>query len=94
MQKVLTITTSGSSLRHAAIGWSHCNPDYVLPEQIYLSQKHIGLVRSHENNSNYCYPTVLQALADGWKLLGMPREYEQKYHDKVETECEWWLVKD
>ena len=40
------------------------------------------------------YPTVLHALGDGWRLLGPPTSFKEKWGDEEVDMSEWWLVKE
>jgi len=68
--------TEEVSLRCPVIGWSSEDPD------IYVPNKPIGMTPSPHIRT---YETVLEAMADGWELLGPPVDDG--------TAVTWWLSK-
>lgn len=80
--KVLIIETEGGSLRSKAIGWGEEDSDMFAPG------KPIGLTPGPIPRS--CPETVLEALADGWRLLGPPTRFESDTRD----DWKWWLTKE
>jgi len=103
MQKVLWMSTNRSSIRDECNGWGYNDGNAVRDafvdrlgtkyEYAYMNDIPVGLVRSWSPSSGQpprSYPTVLHALADGWKLLAPPT----KYKEGSVIQYEWWLVKD
>lgn len=90
MQKIITMSTTGEHPNSEAIGWSGWDSNFYVPNG---DSKYPGR-DTPAPKFNYCYPCVLAALADGWKLLAPPKEYIQHYDSKDVTEYSWWLVKD
>ncbi len=77
-QKVLIVSTERPDLRSTIFGWTYED------SSLYVDGKPIGYMRSPHS---YHPETVLEALADGWKLLSAPvREDAGDYT--------WWLVKE
>lgn len=77
-QLVLFMTTKGDGLRSEAIAWECEDP------REFQFGKPIGYTRGPK--FNYTYDTVLEALANGWKLLAPP--------EKGEGETYWILVRE
>lgn len=98
MQKVLCVSTCDDNLRSTIDGWGWEDGDLVhqglteLPKYNKLNIP-VGLIRS---GNIPCYPTVLHAIGDGWKLLAPPTKFSYTTHsDGPEiTGYSWWLVKD
>ena len=100
MQKVLTMTTSGGTLRSKVISWGHEDGDAVgksFRERLGTEHQYshanlmpVGLI----GGSIDCpaYATVLHALGDGWKLLSTPSETEYRINNEISWS--WWLVRD
>jgi hypothetical protein len=86
MQKVLIMTTHSNSLRSKAVGWTHQDADLVKP----------GPIGNTPAPTPYAaHPTPMHALADGWRLLAPPKPYETTtFVGTLQTEWEWWFVKD
>ena len=84
-QQVLIIETETESLRAACVGWTYEDSN------LFIRNKPIGYTPSR---TKYTPKTVLEALADGWKLLSPPicSTYHFKHSDH--TYYSWWLVKD
>lgn len=86
MQKVLIMSTQTSDLRSEAIGWSAEDSNLVRPGPIGNSPGFPG---------PYSYPTPVHALADGWRLLAPPTQFDVKSgNGTVRREWEWWFTKD
>jgi len=80
--KVLVVSTSSPSMRAGIWGWDEENSD------LYVRNKPIGFSPS---GSSYSPNTILEALADGWKLLGPPQVEKAAKHVEFWT---WWLTKE
>lgn len=70
------------SLRSDVQSWSCEDGD------MYQHNKHIGLTGSPDQF--YFFKTVLEAIANGWTLLGPPTEIETNGHSMYV----WWLVRN
>ncbi len=81
-EQTLTILTKASGLRSEAIGWN-CEDS-----SLYVPNKAIGLTPGPRPHGHWTYDTVLQAQADGWKLLAPPRYSED------EEGWDWWLTRE
>lgn len=90
--KIFTCTTSGGTVRDEIIGWTFEDSD------LYVPRKPVGFTPIPKNQPRY--DTVIEALADGWKLLSAPVIWEerQRYTEYTEhvnqTYWYWWLVKE
>lgn len=103
MQKVMTATTSNSSVRDEIIGWdfedgykviaAFCEKIGSKEQYQYYSDIPINKVRSAGNDFDH-YPTILHALADNWKLLAPPARYVEMIDGEEREYYEWWLVRD
>lgn len=98
-QKILIMESvsewlEGPNLRERATSWRYENPDYFADkitlvfeeldsQNLTNSQLYHTLLPLDELKR---YATVLQAMADGWVLLGLPRK-------KQDNKWEWWLTK-
>lgn len=83
MQKILNMVTRGGTLRSEAEAWGCEDGDEI------KITKDIGL--SGPPNFFYAYKYPMFAIANGWKLLGPPKEIDMGLKDKF---YEWWFVKD
>lgn len=81
-QMLLTISTNRCSVRDDAVGWS-CDDS-----SLYIKNEHVG--HTPAPKFGYCYPNVLAAMADGWKLLSTPLPPTTP----TDREWQWWLVKE
>lgn len=81
-QKILILLTTGPTLRSSVEG-STCEDGDLID-----TTKDIGFSRS-PNYPNY--PSVMHAIADGWRLLGPPIRHTDS--GKEWDEHEWWLEK-
>jgi len=79
--KVLVVSTSSPVMRAEIWGWS------IEDSDLYVRGKRIG-----NTPSPCCHlpNTILEALADGWKLLGPP--YLDL--DPEVIDWTWWLTKE
>jgi hypothetical protein len=107
MQKILIMSTKHSGLRSEAIGWTSESGEKVIEAWENLTVKtdtdghpirnrndmFIGYVGAYRCP---CYPTVLHALSDDWKLLAPPKDisWTNDHTKEIVAEWEWWLVKD
>lgn len=81
--KVMTVSTAAPSLRDEIFGWSLENSD------LFVRDKPIGRTPTPLSGP---YPnTILEALHDGWKLLGPPTRIK---HDDGTESWEWWLTRE
>lgn len=85
-QMLLTMSTERCSVRADAVGWS-CDDS-----SLYAHGQPVGLTPAPQ--FNYCYPNVLAAMADGWKLLAPPMLPELDAPGDDWKEWRWWLVKE
>lgn len=76
--RVLIVNTSSPSLRAEIYGWGE--EDSCL----FVRNRPIGLTPGPK--ITYSPKTVLEALADGWKLLGPPQTENRTLYT-------WWLTK-
>jgi len=76
------MSTSRPGLRDEVWGWTCEDPS------LFVRGKMIGYTPSAK--FYHSYKTVLEALADGWKLLGPPQEIP----NDAEPAWDWWLVRD
>lgn len=84
--QVLVVSTDRASLRDEIWGWSWED------SKCYVHDKPIGLSPSWDRGINRPEPTtVLQALAEGWKLLSAPAKYT--YSVSGQEWWEWWLTR-
>jgi hypothetical protein len=90
LQQVLSICTDNASLRSEAQGWGAEDPRNVVPGSLGRS-----LAWNHRRDGSYAYPTVVHALAAGWKLLAPPADesFVNSEGKKIE-QWGWWLVRD
>jgi hypothetical protein len=85
-QKVLIMNTDVPSLRDEVWGWGSEDSSLFNP------RKPIGFTLGYSIPS---YKTVLEALADGWKLLGPPQlENIRPAYKEAEESWAWWLIKE
>lgn len=78
--KVMVVSTYEADLRAEIWGWKEED------SSLYVPNKPIGMTPAPK----YSAPgTVLQALAEGWRLLGPP-QIEGHYNEG--TAWDWWLV--
>jgi hypothetical protein len=78
--QILTVITESISLRADIVGWSMEDTDLYQPGQP------IGFTRSP---IGWKHPdTVLEALVDGWRLLGPP---VKEYSDESGETWGWWF---
>lgn len=77
IQEVLIVTSRGSTLRSEIIGWTREDPSKFVPG------KPIGYTPSA--NFRKHYDTVMEALAEGWRLLAPPTGVDEYFV--------WWLVR-
>jgi len=94
MQKLLNCITHESTVRSTIQGWTFEDSDEVNEASAarYYQEPNtipVGFIRSGLERYP-CYPTVLHAMGDGWKLLAPPTE------SKVDDLpiFDWWLVRD
>lgn len=93
MQKIITLETCSPSLRHEVVGWGGEAAD------LYVPHRPIGLTPCLHFTA---YKTVLEAMADGWKVMAPPRDVSfdrTKVNDGMVIKekipyFEWWLTKD
>lgn len=76
-KQVLILSTRGGDLRSCVDGWT-CED-----ATLYVPGKPIGFTPSPRCEG---YDTALEALADGWDLLGPPRLEENGL-------WEWWMIR-
>jgi hypothetical protein len=80
-------------------GWGGEDSDlFVQDKPIGLTpspESHRGLRRLDDPDPHWNPKTVLEALADGWKLLGPPQleNIRVAYKDDDEESWAWWLYK-
>lgn len=77
MAMIFTATTEAADVRSEIVGWSFEDSDLFVPN------KPIGLTPSLKDQRYY--NSILEAIHDGWKLLGPPTEYDNYF--------DWWLTK-
>jgi hypothetical protein len=77
--KVLILETEQPNLRSEVLGWGEENSG------LFVRNRPIGLTPGPK--ITYSPKTVLEALADGWKLLGPPQVENKR------TLYTWWLTK-
>lgn len=95
-QTVLVLSTRKSDLRSEVIGWMIDSGAIAYAELARRKKAgqepnkvNVGLIPGCLDW--YAYPTVLHALAEGFRLLAPPTEYKKNN----ETEySEWWLVRE
>lgn len=80
MQKILLLMTTHSDLRSEVQGWN-CEDS-----SLYVKDKPIGMTPSP---TSFFYKSVLEAMADGWRLMGPP---VRSLINEVEV-YDWWLEK-
>ena len=84
-QHLMMTTRVGTGLRCEAIGWSAEDPTRFVPGGGY------GCVgQSPGFRGRYTYSTPLAALADGWRLLAPPEDYELN----GDPALDWWFVRE
>lgn len=100
-QSVLRMSTSGSNIRDKATGWRlECGLVAMLEMHKQgddLRSNSLIAVKDIPSSKPTLYPTILHALADGFKLLAPPTKDElMSASDCVSAvyEWNWWLVKD
>ena len=92
--KVLILNTSEPSLRSEVWGWGYED------SSLYVPNKPIGFTPSLRSGlkkqelAEYSPKTVLEALANGWKLLGTPQSESITVGDDKEEAWTWWLTKE
>ncbi len=88
---VLSMGTTSPDLRSEVESWGSEDP------RLYVHGKPIGLTPGTYKSPD-CprhYKTVLEAMADGWKLLGPPSSAPIVNSDgETFPQYDWWLVKD
>jgi len=95
MQKVLICSTSELGMKSEIWGWSSYDSDAVskaaikYPDKdVWNNKKYVGFINSQISE---CPITPLHALAVGWKLLEVPKRYDD---GENLVYYEWWFVKD
>lgn len=103
MQKIMSCSTPDSGLRSACDSWGFEDGDAV--DKAYTERlggphhyRHpnlvpVGLIGGGLGRFP-CYPTVLHAIGDGWKLLSPPSRCTTVIDGKEIVSFEWWLVRD
>lgn len=84
-QKVYVLMTTRPTLRAEVEGWG--GEDSAL----YVPDKPIGMTPGPKFP---LYKTVLEALADGWKLLAPPVLVPPEPRGITVYTWDWWLVKE
>lgn len=86
--QVLCMITVYPDLRSKAIGWTCEDPS------LYVPGKEIGF--TPPCGFRHTYATVLEALANGWRLLGAPVTASAKRVGEQTTEhwTTWWLERN
>jgi hypothetical protein len=97
--KVLVVNTSSPSMRAEIWGWGGEDSDLYVPNKpIGMTpgpESHLGLRQLDNPSPRWNPKTVLEALADGWKLLGPPQlENLRKAYEDTEESWAWWLVRE
>lgn len=76
-QETLVMETERCDLRSEVVGWTHEDSNLYVPgKMIGFTPAPIAYAR---------YDTILEAQADGWKLIGPPVRSVDAYH--------WYLVR-
>lgn len=103
LQKLLVIETDGRSTRSSIYRFVLVDdPETIWRElgvMIDDGKENVDIVDVsiedvHEAKISKQYPTVLHAMADGWKLLGSPIETSHHFVGTTKTTYEWWLVRE
>lgn len=90
-QTVLVMSTKSESVRSEALGWNIDSGAIANAEMRDDEKIPVGLIPGVKDW--YAYPTVLHALAKGFKLLAPPKSYE--IEAKTHTLAyEWYLVRE
>lgn len=94
--KILVVSTSSPSMRAEIWGWGYEDSDLYVPDQPigFTPSPEMGL-KALDNPSKEWHPkTILEALANGWKLLGPPQLENARpaYADEDESWA-WWMSK-
>ena len=77
--KILIMDTISPTLRSNIVAWD------IEDSGLYVSNEPIGLTPS-PNANKYAYDTILEAIAEGWELMGPPVKIGKNYYT-------WWLKK-
>lgn len=95
MTQVASVCTNGHSVRHEIEGWGYEDSDVLVRKQDpdRPGRIFIGFTPSPKDIPHY--GTVLEMLADGWKLLGPPTE-ESWVNDEGKKigQWGWWLTRE
>lgn len=84
--KIASVCTDGPTVRSEINGWGYEDSD------LYVRGKHIGATPSPREHH---HGTILEMLADGWKLLAPPADESFTTEDGRRIEQhEWWLTKE
>lgn len=89
MQKILMMTTEGSSLRSSVDSWDHEDGDAAVDKL----HSPVGLIGSNEPIWS---PTPLHALGHGWRLLAPPTENKNYLTNPMAGKkyFDWYFTKD
>ena len=83
MQKLLFINTVDQYPRSEAIGWTIEDGDKA-QEKLQGGRAayfHYPVGQIGNCKDNYCYPTVLHAMGDGWRVMGYPQRIQENGKD-------------
>lgn len=83
MQKIMIMTTLKPDMRATVDSWGMEDGDLIYMEE------EIGFSKSP---SFRCWPTVLHAIGDGWKLMAPP--VKDEHYSAKSAGYHWWLTKE
>ena len=75
---IVAVSTKQDNLRAEIFGWTYEDSDLFIPGEP------IGYTPGYRGRQSH--KTVLEMIADGYKLLGPPQ--------KIGAEWDWWLTKE
>jgi len=93
--QVAAVSTEHASVRSTIDGWTFEDASLFVPKTHPSSQHTIFIGYTPAPKHIPTYGTILEMLADGWKLLGPPTQQSLELaNGDPHVSYEWWLTRD
>lgn len=92
--QVASVSTNGPTVRSEIEGWSFEDGSLLVRRSLPSEPHKIFIGYTPSPKGIPFYNTVLEMLADGWKLLGPPKRYTWKIDSAPHVQWSWWLQRE
>lgn len=95
MTQVAFVSTERQTIRSDIVGWGYEDSDLLVRKALPREPWKIFIGYTPAPKDIPDYGTVMEMLADGWKLLGPPTEAGWVTEDGKKIESwDWWLTRE